>query len=59
MKEKNNINSVTREELIFSARNRKFKELRDLVESGKGSIEEGIRFRILQDRIRDFKVKRD
>lgn len=59
MKEKININSIKKKEMILSKRSKNLEELRGKVESGKGSIEEGIRFRILQDRIRDFKVKRD
>ena len=59
MKEKININGIRKEEIILSKRSKNLEKLRELVESGKGSVEEVIKFQILQERIRESKVKRD
>ena len=59
MKEKVNIDSIRKEEIIFSKRSKKLEELRELVESGNGSVVEIIKFQILQERIRESKARRE
>lgn len=55
---KENINSIKREEIILSKRSRNLEELRGKVETGQGSVGEVMKFQILQERIRESKVRR-
>jgi len=59
MKEKININIFRKEDILLSKRSKNLEELRGKVETGQGSIGEVMKFQILQERMRDFKVKRD
>lgn len=56
---KENINSIKREEIILSKRSKNLEELRGKLETGEGSVEEVMKFQILQERIRESKVRRD
>lgn len=58
MKEKININSIRKEEILLSKRSKNLEELRGKVETGQGSIGEVMKFQILQERIRESKVRR-
>ncbi|MDD2225424.1 MAG: hypothetical protein PHP97_04690 [Candidatus Shapirobacteria bacterium] len=55
---KENINSIKREEIILSKRSKNLEELRGKLETGEGSVEEVMKFQILQERIRESKVRR-
>ena len=56
---KENINNIKRDEIILSKRSKNFEELRGKVETGQGSVGELMKFQILQERIRESKVRRD
>lgn len=56
---KENIINIKRDEIILSKRSRNLEELRGKVEAGQGSVGELMKFQILQERIRESKVKRD
>ena len=58
MKENINID-IRKAEIVYFVRSKKLEELRTLVEAGKGSVEEVIKFQILQERIRESKVGRE
>lgn len=58
MKEKININSIGKADIILSKRSKNLEELRGKVETGEGSVGELMKFQILQERIRESKVRR-
>jgi hypothetical protein len=58
MKEKINVNDIKKAEIMHSKRSKNLEELRGKVETGEGSVEEVIKFQILQERIRESKVRR-
>ena len=59
MEKETNIIDTRKAEILYSIRSKKLEELRELVESGNGSIVEIIKCQILQERMREDKARRE